>query len=827
MKVCSACKRCFDDPAESCVEFSHPQLTDSRPGHPLMVPDYSLDQLLDAVNKADVYIARRLDCDRRCLIKIVSSNTQDGEAFLRDAGLASGIFDARVADIYESGTLESGKYFVVEEFEEGQTLRGHLDTTGTPELLTTIRVVEQVAEALHALHLNGLIHGAVRPNNIFLNFDDEGRPAIKLSGIDLGGVIARNVVSNKFLIDSALGSIRYFAPEQCSGAPSSAQTDIYSLGVVLYELLVGVPPFDAPKAVALMDMHRTQRPAEVMIDDLELRMLVAHSLSESLQKQPGFRQSSADLFARQMRHIEQLATHVSTPPPAVNVPVLPSMSPNAISNRPLISKVPAIEPARDASFGTAFARGFDTTFDIENEPAAPTFAPKVANHDIDGPPVVFEVTLAEADEPMRSLNMATSETDSEQRKSVDLPGAELPIRIASALTERRHRLKRLRRTTGPVEEPEQETPTQPESDPESDLISRLGQSVAFDFSQPVEEESAVPAIMPRLIDWYQPDDIPSLDEAEAVASSESTAFDLPFSAPYEEPVATPIAARPILVEWKQPADDIPSIEDVIEARSVEEVTAVRAVAFTPEDSNVVAAIQRRLNSEVPEPTETPNVDTAIVSVPPKAIDVTFAPTILGERRRQDVAHPRPQIASILDAYEVPPRSSSVPYRSIGIGLLLMTVATVIGLGGDPVWQYFSAPEQGTSVAEMPSREKRISVEPTRSAKVDRSDPESETPAAFTGDIPAYDGPAPTAERPKPSSSKTRPRGQIRRGTASSEAPRAENNPFAASTLVITYGNGGVQSANSAHKNSREKPARPASEKAAGATRPRIVAVPRR
>jgi eukaryotic-like serine/threonine-protein kinase len=323
MKVCSHCQRCYEDSAACCAEVDHPALSEKPGASPEMVPGYRLECLLGSGLKGELYQAREASSGASCIIKILPANSQNGEQFLYEAKLATSLFNPSVVDIYDAGTLESGELFVVAEDAEGQTVREMLQTTGPPHLLTTIRVIEQVAEALHAIHLKGITHRAVRPENIVVAQDHEQRPIARIQNPDFGGVVERSIVSNKFLIDTALDSLRYYAPEQCLRETVGLQADVYSLGIVFYEMLAGVPPFDAAKASALIEKHRREHPPEIRIDNFELRMLITHSLMESLQKQPAVRNRSANAFARQLRHIEQLATHVSTPPPAGVVPKAP------------------------------------------------------------------------------------------------------------------------------------------------------------------------------------------------------------------------------------------------------------------------------------------------------------------------------------------------------------------------------------------------------------------------------------------------------------------------------------------------------------------------
>src|SRR5688572_18221884 len=316
MKVCSTCQQCYDDIVSSCTESEHPELSEAREGNTQIIAGYRLETVLESGIKGETYRARRTDADQSCLIRILSGTEETKNQFLQDAKTAATIFNESIVDVYEAGSLESGEVFVVAEEPGGQTARELLNNVGVPQLLTTVQVVRQAAEAVHALHLTGLIHRAIRPENIILTTDAEHRLLVRIQNVDLGGVIEHAIVSNKFLIDSAIDSLRYFAPDQFSGESASVKTDVYSLGIVLYKMLSGAPPFDAEKGSGLIDMHRNQRPAEVSIDNFDLRMLLTHTLMESLQKQPAKRQSSANAFARQLRHIEQLALHSPTPPAA-------------------------------------------------------------------------------------------------------------------------------------------------------------------------------------------------------------------------------------------------------------------------------------------------------------------------------------------------------------------------------------------------------------------------------------------------------------------------------------------------------------------------------
>lgn len=316
MKICSECQRCYDDVVEQCSE-RHGPLTPAGPGSVESIAGYRIEQRPYSGLRGDLYRAERIDCGRSCLIRLIAADEEIAKHFLNEAKVVADLFHPNVTAVYESGKTEAGQIFVVsEDTTDGETLRDLLDRGGQLDLLESIRIVRVIAETLHELHKAGVVFRALNPENILVS---NGEASIRLRNIDLGGAAQHAIMSNRFLIDTETAAIRYFSPEQCSDEPATASSDVYSLGVLLYELIAGTPPFDADRASGVIEQHRHARPPEIKIDNFDLRMLISHALMESLSKRPEARQASADLFARQLRHIEQLATHVSTPEPVVKV----------------------------------------------------------------------------------------------------------------------------------------------------------------------------------------------------------------------------------------------------------------------------------------------------------------------------------------------------------------------------------------------------------------------------------------------------------------------------------------------------------------------------
>jgi serine/threonine protein kinase len=534
MRICSSCYRCYDDTIEFCAENDQLALSESRSGSCEMIAGYRLEQLLESDLKGDLYRARQIECDQPCHVRIVSPPKKNSHQFLREAKHAAALFHPDLVDVYETGTLDAGRSYVVTEIPAGQTLRDYLNNVGVPPLLNTIDIVKQTAEALHAFHLEGLVHRAVRPENVILTTDQVGRSLVRIKELDFGGVIERSIISNKFLIDTALDAIRYFAPEQCTGGKTSVQTDIYSLGIVLYEMLAGSPPFDAAKALGLIEMHRHQQPREIRIENFELRMLLTHTLNEALQKGPERRHSSALAFARQLRHMEQLATHVSTPPPAMAIPPLHGASVRVSSSAAAPTGSMAAEPAQETIvpakrielFGPFVTEIESDLIDpwMHEEPSQMVgfeISPAI-NDLIAAPPAVVQTVIAQQ-APKERLDRESHRARVRRRKNrsknnVARRPSELPAPEVerSQISEEPAAVKQIQRIVSPAP-------------------ARLGQFEGNEITSVTARREAA------VIEWEQyEDDIPSIEDVLEVLSAEqiTPAFEVGSPA---EPISLPIA----------------------------------------------------------------------------------------------------------------------------------------------------------------------------------------------------------------------------------------------------------------------------------------------
>lgn len=213
---------------------------------------YKLKRLLGRGGMGTVFLAEDMRLERFVALKILSSsifvnNSQTALHFEREAKIASSVSHQNVAHIYEFGKYD-GMYFFAMEYIPGKTLRELIDQKQI-EILTVVDIALQIARALEAAHSKQIVHRDIKPENIMLRQRAIVTDEVLIKVLDFG--IAKsneikspeNNISYEFVPDLIIGTIAYMSPEQVRGEAVDKRTDIWSLGVVLYELLTGIHPF--------------------------------------------------------------------------------------------------------------------------------------------------------------------------------------------------------------------------------------------------------------------------------------------------------------------------------------------------------------------------------------------------------------------------------------------------------------------------------------------------------------------------------------------------------------------------------------------------------
>jgi eukaryotic-like serine/threonine-protein kinase len=229
----------------------------------------------------------------KVLADVLAADHRFVERFRREARAAAGLSHPNVAGVFDYGE-DDGTQFMVMELIDGETLAQRLQRVGhlPPEEAT--RVAADVGDALESAHRAGLVHRDVKPANIMLTH----RGDVKVMDF---GIAAAAWATPLTASGATLGTAVYISPEQASGKRATPVSDVYSLGVVLYEMLAGRPPFRADNAVALATAHVRDQPPPLREVAPWVPSQLALACEKALTKEPAARPTSAAAFAAMLR----------------------------------------------------------------------------------------------------------------------------------------------------------------------------------------------------------------------------------------------------------------------------------------------------------------------------------------------------------------------------------------------------------------------------------------------------------------------------------------------------------------------------------------------
>ena len=252
---------------------------------------YELNHLIARGGMAEVYRARDRLLDRPVALKVLfpelSVDRSFVERFRREAQAAANLSHPNIVPVFDWGE-DTGTYFIVMEFVDGRPLSSILKTSGPLSAERTADVGAHVAAALGYAHKHGVIHRDVKPGNVLIT--DEGQ--VKVT--DFGIARAINTEESLTQTGAVMGTATYFSPEQAEGIGVDARSDIYSLGVVMFEMVTGRPPFLGDTPVAVASKHVREHPPAPRELNPAIPPTFEAIILKSMAKDPAHRYATAE-----------------------------------------------------------------------------------------------------------------------------------------------------------------------------------------------------------------------------------------------------------------------------------------------------------------------------------------------------------------------------------------------------------------------------------------------------------------------------------------------------------------------------------------------------
>ncbi len=320
IKICPQCGKTYGKQIQVCPD-DNATLTLAPAPDPMigrvLAERYKLVEKIGEGGMGAIYKAVHTKMDRVCAIKLLTSLSTDSEAaverFKREARMASSIDNPHAVTIYDFGEAEDGLLYLAMEFIEGQQLTDMMKNKRIIGSARVVHIVQQVADALEAAHSLGIVHRDLKPDNIMICRKGAETDYVKVLDFGIAKTIADDGNDNLTKTGFVLGTPVYMSPEQLSGEKLDARSDIYSLAIIVYEMLSGKLPFEGDTAHSIMIKRLTTSPVPLRNVSTNVSDAVDRVVMEALARDPENRLPTVSAFASELRQAVQVGTQVLNP----------------------------------------------------------------------------------------------------------------------------------------------------------------------------------------------------------------------------------------------------------------------------------------------------------------------------------------------------------------------------------------------------------------------------------------------------------------------------------------------------------------------------------